>query len=145
MADIRRRRSAGLKINNENSSVASPPAQSAQQVLEAKAEKAMEKIDEFKMRTLELATKYKTLFDSKVLAPNKTQLIKDAEREVITNLVKLALEMEADDLQPIGQGSTSLLSLTMNIMLLQRDRMNELEFRIDRAEKELAKKNANNG
>jgi hypothetical protein len=145
MNDARKRRGAGLKINNDRSSIATPPAQSAQEALDAKAGKVMEKIDEFKIRTLELATKYKTLFDSKVLAPNKTQLIKDAEREIITNLVKLALEMEADDFQPIGQGSTSLLSLTMNIMLMMRDRMNELEFRIERAEKELAKTNANNG
>ena len=134
MADIRRRRGAGLKVNNENSAIA-PPQPSNKEAFEAKAEKVMERMDEFKMRTLELATKYKALFDSKVLSPNKTQLIKDAEREIITNLVKLALEIEADEVQPIGQGSTSLLSLVMNILLLQRDRMNELEFRIDRLEK----------
>ena len=134
MNDNRKRRGGGLKVDNTNSSVASPPP-STQAAFEARAEKAMEKMDEFKIRTLELATKYKALFDSKVLAPNKTSIIKDAEREVITNLIKLALEMEADDLQPIGQGSTSLCSLVMNIMLLMRDRMNELEFRIERLEK----------
>lgn len=123
-----------LKINNENSSVP-PPKPNPAVVFEEQAKKVNSKHEEYKRRTLELSGKFKSMMEEKILPENKSVLSRGIEAETLTKLVSLASEMNEDDNQPEAIGSTALSYLLMKMMLLQRDTVNTLLFKIDKLEK----------
>jgi len=127
-----------LKINNDNSSVPVPKPNPAV-IFEEQANKAHSKYEDYKQRTWELTTKFKSMVDDKILPDNKSVLSKGIEAETLTKLVALASEMNEDDSQPEGIGSTALAFLLMKMALLQRDTINLLHYKIDKLEKSSAK------
>lgn len=138
MADDSRKKGKGLKFNNTGSS-APLPKPDLNAALNEQAQRAKTKYDEYKQRTWELSTKFKTMIEDKLLADNKSVLSKDIETEVLGKLVGLASEMNEDDNQPEGIGSTALSFLIMKMLLIQRDMINSLLYKIDRLEKSAAK------
>lgn len=128
----------GLKINNENSSVPAPKPDN-KVVFNEQAQKAATKYEEYKQRTWELSTRFKSMVEDRVLSDNKSPLSKGIESETLNKLVALACEMNEDDNQPEGIGSTALSFLMMKMLLVQRDTINGLLFKIDRLEKSVSK------
>lgn len=126
--------SKGLKINNSNSSVAEPTKNNTATLNEV-AQEIKSKHDEFKQRTWDLSAKFKSLVEDRFLVENKSPISKELEKEVLDGLVVLALEMNADDNQPEGLGSTALAHILMKMVLLQRDRLNALEHKLEKLTK----------
>lgn len=126
----------GLKINNEGSTVPTPKP-NATAAFNEQAEKVFSKIEEYKQRSFELGTKFKNIFEDRKLAVNKTQINRDIESEILTKLVMLANDINSDENQPEGAGGVALGMLIMKIMLIQRDTINDMAFKIDRLEKAL--------
>jgi hypothetical protein len=132
----------GIKINNENSSVPSPKPD-ASAVLDEQAKKAISKYEDYKQRTWELSTKFKGMVEDKTLSDNKSVLTRGIETEVLNKLVVLASEMNEDDTQPEGIGSTALSFLLMKMILLQRDTINALLYKVEKLEKSKAHPESN--
>lgn len=121
----------GLKINNQASLI--QPKIDTTAEFNAKANEAFSKYEEYKQRTLDLSTKFKAMMEDKVLFENKSILSKDMEKEIIEKLVQLSSDMNADENQPEGIGSVALSVLLMKMMLLQRDTINQLAFKLEKA------------
>lgn len=125
----------GLKVNNEASSVRPQPNQTA--VFEEQARKAFSKYEEYKERTWDLSLKFKGMIEDRIHPDNRSPISKNIEKETLDKLVALASEMNEDDNQPEGIGSTALCMLLMKMLLIQRDTISALAFKIDKLEKVL--------
>lgn len=123
-----------IKFNNENSSVPAPKP-SPVAVFEEQAKKANSRYEEYKQRTWELSSKFKAMIEDKILPELKSPLTKGIEIETITKLVALASDMNEDDNQPEGIGSTALSYMLMKMLLIQRDTINILQYKVDKLEK----------
>lgn len=140
MNDPNKRRGPGLKITNQNSSIPEPPKQSPKEAFDEKATVAAKRMNDYKTRTWELSGQFKQLVQDRTLQENKSPISKDIETELLNKLVVLALEIDADESQPEGFGSTALCMLLMKMLLLQRDMLNTLAYAIDKLEKQTSPK-----
>ena len=134
-----KKRGAGLKIDNSNSSI-EPPKNSSKEIFDQKATEAFKRIETYKSRFWELSGQFKNMILDKVLPENKTSISKDIENEVLNKLVQIASEMNADATQPEGFGSITLNMLLMKMMLIQRDSINTLLFKVSKLESEKIEK-----
>lgn len=131
-------RKKGLKIDNQNSSVP-PPKPNTAAIFDEKAKEVYQKYEEYKQRTWDLSIKFKSMIEDKMLTDNRSVLSRGIESETLNKLVALASEMNEDDNQPEGIGSTALAMLLMKMMLIQRDTINSLLFKVDKLEKNISK------
>lgn len=132
----------GVKLNNKNSSIP-PPVTNQAAAFSEKATMVFNKFEEFKKRTWELSSKFKAFVEDKILPENKSSITKDLEMEVLNNLVSLANEMNADEHQPEGIGGVALCMLLMKCILIQRDTVNLLYYKIDKLEKQVVEIKSN--
>lgn len=102
---------------------------------EQQADKQFSKIEDYKQQMWDLSVKYKSFIESKVLPENKGPIAVNLEKEVLDKLVLLAIDMNEDETQPEGIGNAALCMLLMKCMLLQRDTISSLQFKIDQLEK----------
>jgi hypothetical protein len=136
MSSENNKKRKGLKVNNESSSIPQPkPNMTA--TFNEQAEKVFNKIEEYKQRSFELGSKYKAIIEDKRLPVNKTQINKDIEIETLNKLAVLASEINIDENQPEGAGGVALAMLIMKMLLIQRDNINEIGFKLERIEKAL--------
>lgn len=120
----------GLKITNEASAI--QPKVDETKAFEQQATKAFSRDQDYKQRMNDLAVKFKTIVEDRTLGENKTLLVKEVENEILQKLVQLASEMNADEAQDEGLGNTALSMLLMKMLLLQRERINALDFRLEK-------------
>ncbi len=123
----------GLKINNNNSQIPSPGPNKAA-ALDAAANDTMSRLEEYKKRSWDLGTKFKSLIEDKFLPENKSPIAKDLEKEILDGLSSLATDINNDPSQLEGMGSVAMCQLIMKMMLIQRDTINSLLFRINKLE-----------
>jgi hypothetical protein len=128
----------GLKINNQRSSVPQPKVNNTA-VFNEQAKEVFLQYEDYKQRTWELSTRFKSMIEDKTLSENRTIISKDLEKEVLDKLVALSSEMNSDDNQPEGIGSIALSMLILKMLLLQRDTINSLAYKVDRLEKNNSK------
>lgn len=102
---------------------------------EKKADDKFSKIEDYKQQMWDLSVKYKSIIQSKLLPENKGPISLNVEKEILDKLVQLATDMNEDETQPESIGSTALCMLLMKCMLLQRDEINQLYFRVEQLEK----------
>ncbi len=126
-------RKIGVKRTNEVGADATKADIKA--AFEKKADDAFSKIEEYKQQMWDLSLKYKSFVESKVLAENKGPIVANLEAEVLNKLTELASHMNEDETQPQAIGSTALCMLLMKCMLLQRDAINALSYKLDRMQK----------
>jgi len=136
MNEPAKRRGSGLKINNQHSSIPIPPKQTQKEIFDMQATEASKKIEGYKARTWELSGRFKEILQDQTLAANKTLISKDVEIEILNKIIVLALEMDSDETQPEGFGSTALCMLLMKMLLLQRDTINNIAFKLDQLDKQ---------
>jgi|ERR1019366_2748170 hypothetical protein len=124
----------GLKINNNASSIPIPKASNAA-AFEEKAKESFESQEAYKNRMQELVPRFRSMIEDKILPQNKSLISKDLEQEVLNKLITVASEMNEDEAQPEAIGAVSLSMLLMKMLLLQRDIINNLSFKVERLEK----------
>lgn len=125
-------RKIGLKKTN------SAPIQNNAEMkanFEQQANAQHDRIEEYKSEMWDLSIKYKSFIESKVLPENKGPIASNLEKEVLDKLVGLASNMNEDKFQPESIGSTALCMLLLKCMLLQRDTINILSFKLDQIDK----------
>jgi hypothetical protein len=72
----------------------------------------------------------------KTLPDNKGVLAQDFEKKMRSELVQLVIEINNDEAEPKdGLGSATLFAALLKVIMLQRDRLNELEYRLLQVEK----------
>jgi hypothetical protein len=126
----------GLKLDNKNSSVETPKRVSTEE-FENKAVEVSNQLDAYSVRAVELSQKYKQVLEDQTLVENKTKFNVDAEKELIANLVQLGIDLNLDEHEKEGMGSIGLIMLLLRAMLIQRDKINSLDFALTNLERKI--------
>lgn len=121
-------RKIGLKQSNTNT-VLSP---SKRDSFEKKADEQFSKTEEYKQQIWDLSIKYKSFIENRTLAENRGPIASSLEKEVIDKLIQLATTINEDDTQQEAMGTTALCMLLLKSLLIQRDIINNLSFKVDK-------------
>lgn len=121
------------KIGLKKTNVVQPNVNNAEikNAFDQQADAQYSKIESYKQQIWDLSIKYKGFVESKVLPENRGPIVSNLEKEVLDHLVQLASEMNEDETQQQSVGSTALCMLLMKCMLLQRDIINSLNFKVE--------------
>jgi hypothetical protein len=128
----------GLKISNNNSKYT--------KIAEDKAsfnERADDLMTDKKIRNkraAELVSQFISIVKDKTITDNKTVIAKDVEREICSKLINLCLEINMDESELDGMGNTALINLLLKTTLLQRDIINDLDYKVFKLEKQFKEK-----
>ena len=119
---------AGLKqMSGQKSMFENKPKPPTQQQFQEQVQEANEKLTDYKKRASELFTQFNKTVADKTLASNRNVLNIDAERELLQNMIQLAMEINNDPNEQDCMGSLTVITCLMKINLAQRDRINDLE------------------
>jgi hypothetical protein len=126
----------GLKIQNVNQVEKERQQAEKEQILNsfnAAADKTIEYDTELKKRPAEITQRFMAMAQSKVLKRNKTNVNVSIESQIVKEVISLGMELD-NNLDPrdpnvqFGVGSISLMTMLLNILLNQRDKINDLEY-----------------
>jgi hypothetical protein len=132
--DVEVRPLKGLKLSNNNSSVKRPPPKLD---IQANASKILASQEVQSKLGWELTTKLLAVFKDKTLKENKDSLYIDAETGVLKDYVDFARLINSDEHQEEGLGTLGFSIAIVKCALLQRDRLNEVEYELSLLKKEL--------
>jgi hypothetical protein len=134
----------GVKIKNKNAE------QVEQQKLEHEdykkkfdtlADKTIQYHNEQSSRAVDCVSRFLKLSDDKTLLQNRGSVALDVEREIRQDLIQLALDLNNDENETDnGKGSVVVLSAVTKIILMYRNRLNQLECDSEQFKNELRKK-----
>lgn len=123
-----------LKFDNQNSTVPVPKLSQAA-IFEEQAKKAYSTSEEFKQRSLDLTSKFKLMIEDKILPDLKSPLTKGIESETMSKLLAFAIDLNEDVNEREGMGSSVLAFLALKMLLVQRDTINILQYKVDKLER----------
>ena len=112
-----------------------------QKKFEDSAEKTVQYHQEKGNHAIEVVSKFIKMANDKTLPVSKGSIAEGVEREIRQVLLQLAQDMNNDENEEDnGKGSVIVLSVMLKIILLYRDRINQLEYEIQQIKRDLKKK-----
>jgi hypothetical protein len=128
----------GLKnVSSQRSIFDNLPKKPTQDDLTKKVNTLQERSSSHKTRAAELSTQFNQIMNDKTLKQNKNIFAKELERELLTKMAQLAIDVNNDQQEQEGMGSLSWIILLLKTCLNQRDKINQLEFFVSQLEKKL--------
>ena len=91
---------------------------------EKKVEEVNKKMNDYK------ALSYKKLILDKTLVQNKNIFSEEIEKETLSKMVNLAIEINNDENEQEGMGTLGWVTLLLKYFLHHRDRLNSLEYQL---------------
>ena len=123
------RQRMGLKLTNQNSVFANVPKKPTVAEQEQAVKEVIKKDLDYKERAVALSSAFIKLLNDRVLPKNKNVFAADLERDVIGKLAKLGLDIENDEnVEELGIGIICLTNLLFRSFLIQRDKINLLDY-----------------
>lgn len=135
--DVEVKPKKGLKIKNAEPPVKKPTIKSLQDTVKTIEENNVG----YKKKATELTILFNKAMADKTLVENKTIFSNDAEKELISNMANLAIEVNNDPNEQEGMGSLMWLILLLKHSFAQRNKINSLEYKIFKLNSELVDKN----
>lgn len=132
---------SGLKISNNKSMFQTQKKPSKEESAQ-KANQLNEQANSYSKRASDLAGKFTKMLNDKTLTENKNLFIQDIEKEILSELLKLGVEINLDESQQEGMGSMGLISLLFKSVISQRDKINNLEYKLEKISFEIDKKSS---
>lgn len=126
------------KVSTQKSIFDSAAKKPSQEDFENKVHKINEQSFSYKSKAAELVSQFIQTMNDKTLKENKTIFAKEVEKELLANMIKLAVEINNDQNEKEGMGSLSWITLLFKTALSQRDRINKLEYSLSQLEKNIA-------
>ena len=127
----------GLKLDASKSKFTRKAQE--EEEFEKRADSANEQLNDRKTRAVELVKRFWETIQTKTLPTNKGPIQKNLEKEMLSNLIELASEMNHDVNEQESAGSVAMITLLFKTVIFQRDHLNELEFKVTQLEKKLNK------
>lgn len=124
----------GLKANNYKS-MFDNQVKPTQSDLDDKVKKIQDNASNYKIIASELARSFSKVVSDKTLPQNKNLFQIEMEKDLLSKMIQLAIDINNDPYEQEGMGSLSWITLLMKICLSQRDRINKLEYLISQLEK----------
>lgn len=122
------------KVSSQKSIFDSMPKKPTQEDLEKKVKKIQEKDSAYKLKAAELVMQFKKAMEDKTLPTNKSIFSQELEKEILSNMVQLAIDINNDPNEHEGMGSLSWITLLLRNCFSQRDKINKLEYMISQLE-----------
>jgi hypothetical protein len=128
----------GLKnVSTQKSIFENKPKKPTQQDLEERVKQIQDKDLSYKQKAAELALLFNKAMDDKTLKQNKNIFALDFEKDLLSRMVKLAVEINNDEAEKAGMGSMGWVSVLLKTCFNQRDRINHLEYMLSQIEKKM--------
>lgn len=129
-------RSSGLKSNLDKSSMFnSIPKKPSLEDFEKNVNNTIEKNNTYKKIAADLTVQFKKIMEDKTLPQNKNILSQEYEKEILTKMVQLAIDINNDSNESEGMGSLGWIVLLFKTCMAQKDKINLLEYRMSLIEK----------
>lgn len=128
---------SGLKINNKKSIFNQLPKKPNPAEFQQQVKETQEKVMGYELEAAQLAVMFQKLLEDKTLPENKNSLALEAERELIGKIVEIAVKLNNDTNEQEGMGSVGTSILLFRAVMMQKDRINKLEYSLVQAEKEI--------
>ena len=125
------------QVSSQKSMFDNMPKKTTPQEFQQQVHAQQDKSNSYKVRASKLAVEFGKIMGDKTLPQNKSIFSQEAELEVLTNMVQLAIEINNDDNEPEGMGSLGWIALLFRTCLVQRDRANQTEYRLEQVEKKI--------
>lgn len=127
---------SGLKkVSSQKSIFDDMPKKPTKQDFEKRVKDTQEKLSGYRAAGAELSKKYISILQDKTLKQNKSVFAKDMEKELISSMVQLAIDINNDPDEQEGMGSLSWITLLLKVCLSQNNKINDLEYKISLLEK----------
>lgn len=118
-----------------------PKRKTTQQEFRQQVHEGQERSSSYKIRAAKLVQDFSKIMTDKTLPDNKSIFAKEVERELLGQMMQLAIEINNDSIEQEGMGSLSWIVVLFNTCLAQRDRLNFLEFKLDKMERTISSTN----
>jgi hypothetical protein len=118
------------KVSSQKSIFDSQQKKISQEDFRKRAVEVNEQSSDYKKKAGELALKYKKTMEDKTLGKNKSIFANEVERELISDMIKLAVDINNDSNEKEGMGSLSWITVLLKSSFSQRDKINELEYEL---------------
>ncbi len=127
----------GTKLDNQRSMFAKKNSDKVS--FEESADKYVGELKDRNKRAFDLAKQFMDVMKDKTLPENKSVIVQDIEREVKNKLLQLSIEINNDENEENdGMGSLAIISLLLKTVMLQRDSINLLEYKLKTLEKKMS-------
>lgn len=131
------------KVSSQKSIFDNLPKKQTQNELDDQVKNLQERSNSYKFRAAELAAQFNKAMADKTLVANRNPFQKNIEKEILTKMIQLAIDINNDPDEGNDMGSLSWVTLLLKTCFNQRDKINSLEYSISKIEKtqsELIKK-----
>jgi len=125
------------KVSSQKSVFDGIPKKPTQADLDSKVKNAQDRASSYKQKAAEYSSQFKKMMSDKTLTQNRSVFTSELESEILGNMIKLAVEVNNDPHEQEGMGSLMWIVLLLKTFLMQRDRINQLEYTISQLEKNL--------
>lgn len=125
------------KINGPKSMFDGKPRPPSQQDLNKKVEEVQERQSGYKKRAADLFIQFNKTVSDKKLARNRNIFDVETEKEMLQNMVQLAIEINNDPSEKEGMGSLTWITCLFKTCLAQRDTINDLAYEVSELKKKL--------
>jgi len=116
------------KVSDQKSIFDNAPKKPTKEEFELKVKERQDRQTGYKQKAADLAVKFRRMMEDKTLVQNRSVFAKEIERDVLSEMIQLAMDINADPSEQEGMGSLSWITLLFKTCLSQRDRLNNLEF-----------------
>lgn len=137
-AEIVTKKHIGMKLSNKDSMLSSIPKKPSKDDFEKKAVEVNETLNSYVSRAAELTPQFGKVLRDKTLSTNKSPMAIDAEKELLNKLVQLSIDMNTDRFEMEAAGASALINMLLHSLLIQRDKINSLDYSVSLLEKQLA-------
>ncbi len=125
------------KVSSQKSIFDDQPKKPSQEDFENKVRRVQDKSTGYKKVAAEYSVQFKKMISDRTLLQNKSIFASETESELISNMIKLAVEINTDPNEQEGMGSLMWIVLLLKTCVSQRDRINKLEYSVSQLEKKL--------
>lgn len=113
------------------------PKKVSQESFEKEVRKYQEKESSYKNKAADLSSQFFKILSDKTLRKNKNIFEQEMEKELLSKMIQLAAEINSDPIEAEGIGSLTWIAQLFKVVLIQRDKINQLEFTVSQLEKML--------
>jgi hypothetical protein len=125
------------KVSSQKSMFEAKPRPPTQQEFQHQVQQVEDRKSGYKQKAADLFVQFVKAISDKTLPQNRSAIGRDAETEMLQQMVQLAIDINNDPSEPEGMGSMTWITCLFKVCLAQRDRINELEFRVVEFQKKL--------
>jgi len=128
----------GLKnVSSQKSIFDSMPKKPSPEEFSQQVKKIQETASHHKAKAADLAFQFNKAMADKTLPQNRNMFQQEMERDLLTQMIQLAIEINNDPNEKEGMGSLSWITLLLKTCLSQRDKINRLEYAVSQIEKKI--------